>query len=112
MTRQLRWGTWSGVAALAVAASPVARSDRRARPEEGRRGADRQSRRAADPRRPLDDGDLTEVLTNHLYEGLYALDEGYRPIPMLAEALPMVSPDGLTYAIRLRRGSSSTTARR
>jgi len=34
---------------------------------------------------------LTEVLTNHLYEGLYALDEGYRPIPMLAEALPTVS---------------------
>ena len=24
---------------------------------------------------------LTEVLTNHLYEGLYALDEGYRPDP-------------------------------
>ncbi|HEY7142140.1 MAG TPA: ABC transporter substrate-binding protein [Methylomirabilota bacterium] len=47
---------------------------------------------------------LTEVLTNHLYEGLYALDEGYRPIPMLAEALPTVSPDGLTYAIRLRQG--------
>src|SRR5262245_52411863 len=47
---------------------------------------------------------LTEVLTNHLYEGLYALDEGYRPIPMLAEALPTVSADGLTYAIRLRQG--------
>src|SRR5262245_47592397 len=47
---------------------------------------------------------LTEVLTNHLYEGLYALDEGYRPTPMLAEALPTVSPDGLTYAIRLRQG--------
>src|SRR5262249_448360 len=47
---------------------------------------------------------LTEVLTNHLYEGLYALDEGYRPIPMLAEALPAVSADGLTYAIRLRQG--------
>ena len=47
---------------------------------------------------------LTEVLTNHLYEGLYALDEGYRPIPMLAEALPAISADGLTYAIRLRQG--------
>ena len=47
---------------------------------------------------------LTEVLTNHLYEGLYALDEGYRPIPMLAEALPAVSADGLTYTIRLRQG--------
>ncbi|MBI4011195.1 MAG: ABC transporter substrate-binding protein [Candidatus Rokubacteria bacterium] len=47
---------------------------------------------------------LSEVLTNHLYEGLYALDEGYRPIPMLAEGMPAVSPDGLTYTIRLRRG--------
>jgi peptide/nickel transport system substrate-binding protein len=47
---------------------------------------------------------LTEVLTNHLYEGLYALDDGYRPVPMLAEALPTVSADGLTYAIRLRQG--------
>ena len=47
---------------------------------------------------------LTEVLTNHLYEGLYALDEGYRPIPMLAEAMPTVSQDGLTYGIRLRQG--------
>ena len=47
---------------------------------------------------------LTEVLTNHLYEGLYAIDEGYRPIPMLAEALPTVSTDGLTYVIRLRQG--------
>src|SRR5215510_7564236 len=47
---------------------------------------------------------LTEVLTNHLYEGLYALDEGYRPIPMLAETLPAISPDGLTYSIKLRQG--------
>jgi peptide/nickel transport system substrate-binding protein len=47
---------------------------------------------------------LTEVLTNHLYEGLYALDEGYRPIPMLAEGMPTVSADGLTYSIKLRQG--------
>jgi peptide/nickel transport system substrate-binding protein len=47
---------------------------------------------------------LTEVLTNHLYEGLYALDEGYRPVPMLAEGPPAVSADGLTYTFRLRQG--------
>jgi peptide/nickel transport system substrate-binding protein len=47
---------------------------------------------------------LTEVLTNHLYEGLYTLDEGYRPIPMLAEGLPAVSRDELTYTIKLRQG--------
>src|SRR4249919_61633 len=28
---------------------------------------------------------ITEVLANHIFEGLYALDEGYQPIPMLAE---------------------------
>ena len=47
---------------------------------------------------------LTETLTNHLYEGLYSLDEDYRPIPMLAEGMPTVSADGLTYTIKLRRG--------
>ncbi|MGH7268672.1 MAG: ABC transporter substrate-binding protein [Candidatus Rokuibacteriota bacterium] len=47
---------------------------------------------------------LTEVLTNHLYEGLYSLDEGYRPSPMLAESLPAVSRDGLTYTFKLRQG--------
>ena len=47
---------------------------------------------------------ITEVLTNHLYEGLYSLDENYRPIPMLAESLPAVSRDGLTYTFKLRQG--------
>jgi peptide/nickel transport system substrate-binding protein len=47
---------------------------------------------------------LTEVLTNHLYEGLYTLDEAYRPIPMLAEGMPVVSKDGLTYTFKLRQG--------
>lgn len=47
---------------------------------------------------------ITEVLTNHVFEGLYSLDEGYRPIPMLAESMPAVSRDGLTYTIRLRQG--------
>src|SRR5215831_10712874 len=47
---------------------------------------------------------LAEVLTNHLYEGLYTLDEGYRPIPMLAEGMPVVSKDQLTYTVKLRAG--------
>jgi peptide/nickel transport system substrate-binding protein len=47
---------------------------------------------------------LTEVLTNHLYEGLYALDEGYRSIPMLADGMPAVSANGLTWTIKLRQG--------
>jgi peptide/nickel transport system substrate-binding protein len=47
---------------------------------------------------------ITEILANHLYEGLYTLDEGYRPIPMLAESMPTVSRDGLTYTFKLRQG--------
>jgi peptide/nickel transport system substrate-binding protein len=46
---------------------------------------------------------LVETLTNHLYEGLYTLDDQNRPIPMLAEG-HTVSPDGLTYTFRLRQG--------
>jgi peptide/nickel transport system substrate-binding protein len=44
------------------------------------------------------------VLANHVFEGLYALDEAYRPIPMLADGMPNVSKDGLTYTIKLRKG--------
>jgi ABC-type transport system substrate-binding protein len=47
---------------------------------------------------------ITEILSNHLYEGLYSLDAGYRPIPMLADGMPQVSADGLTYTIKLRQG--------
>ena len=47
---------------------------------------------------------ITEVLANHVFEGLYALDESYRPIPMLADGMPTVSKDGLTYTIKLRKG--------
>ena len=56
---------------------------------------------------------LTEVLTNHLYEGLYALDEGYRPIP---HARRGIADDLTRTASPMRSGSarasSSTTARR
>src|SRR5436190_17720445 len=47
---------------------------------------------------------ITEVLASHVFEGLYALDEAYRPIPMLADGMPTVSKDGLTYTIKLRKG--------
>jgi peptide/nickel transport system substrate-binding protein len=47
---------------------------------------------------------LVETLTNHVYEGLYTLDQNNRPIPMLAESLPAVSADQLTYTFKLRQG--------
>ena len=47
---------------------------------------------------------FVEVITQHMYEGLYTLDQSYQPMPMLAESLPTLSPDGLVYTIRLRQG--------
>lgn len=47
---------------------------------------------------------ITDILANHIYEGLYTLDENRRPIPMLAEGIPAVSADGLTYTFKLRQG--------
>ena len=46
---------------------------------------------------------ITETLTNHIYEGLYSLDSGNRPTPMLAEGVT-VSKDGLVYTFKLRQG--------
>src|SRR3989440_10272957 len=46
---------------------------------------------------------ITETLTNHIYEGLYSLDSGARPIPMLAEGHTF-SKDGLAYTFKLRQG--------
>ena len=45
---------------------------------------------------------ITETLTNHIYEGLYSLDSGKRPIPMLAEGVT-ISKDGLVYTFKLRQ---------
>src|SRR5262249_14350969 len=47
---------------------------------------------------------ITETLTNHIYEGLLTLDDQNKPIPVLAESLPAVSPDGLPYTFKLRHG--------
>jgi peptide/nickel transport system substrate-binding protein len=47
---------------------------------------------------------ITETLTNHIYEGLYTLDGDNKPMPMLAEGMPTVSKDGLTYTFKLRQG--------
>src|SRR2546427_3949156 len=47
---------------------------------------------------------FVEVITHHIYESLYTLDQNYQPIPVLAESLPAVSADGLTYTIKLRQG--------
>jgi ABC-type transport system substrate-binding protein len=62
------------------------------------------------------DSDLSGGLTNaadnvptfeaaqFLYDGLYEFDEGLTPVPDLAADLAEISPDGLTWTIRLREG--------
>jgi peptide/nickel transport system substrate-binding protein len=47
---------------------------------------------------------FVEVITQHMYEGLYTLDQTYQPIPDLADGMPAVSADGLVYTIKLRQG--------
>src|SRR5262245_65444115 len=47
---------------------------------------------------------ITEVLAQHIYEGLYTLDVKSQPMPMLAEGMPAVSKDGLIYTFKLRQG--------
>jgi peptide/nickel transport system substrate-binding protein len=103
-TRQRRW--WCGSRAIAAAAAAVLLLGGLDASAQKKGGVLRIGNLGEPP--TLDahwtTATLTEVLTNHLYEGLYALDEGYRPIPMLAESMPTVSSDGLTYAIKLRPG--------
>src|SRR5512138_3053343 len=43
---------------------------------------------------------ITEMLTNHIYEGLYSLDSNNRPTPMLAEGHP-VSEHGQVDTFKL-----------
>jgi ABC-type transport system substrate-binding protein len=57
---------------------------------------------------PIDAGDVESAdQVYRVYEGLleYAyLDRPYRAIPRLAEALPDISADGLTYTFKIRQG--------
>lgn len=57
---------------------------------------------------PVKAGDFaTALAVSRIYEGLLQysyLDRPYRLEPLLAEALPEVSADGLTYTFKIRRG--------
>lgn len=57
---------------------------------------------------PVDAGDVeTDREVCHVYEGLmeYAyLERPYRPVPRLAQAMPDISADGLTYTFHIKRG--------
>src|SRR5580765_6908994 len=48
--------------------------------------------------------DLVSTIMQHVYEPLYTFDANWNIAPMLAESMPTVSKDGLTYVIPLRKG--------
>lgn len=48
--------------------------------------------------------DLVATIMQHVYEPLYTFDSQWNVVPMLAESLPRISKDGLTYTIPLRKG--------
>jgi peptide/nickel transport system substrate-binding protein len=48
--------------------------------------------------------DLVGTIMQHVYETLYTFDANWNIAPMLAEGMPTVSKDGLTYTIALRKG--------
>lgn len=48
--------------------------------------------------------DLVGTIMQHVYEPLYTFDANWAIAPMLAEGLPAVSKDGLSYSIALRKG--------
>jgi peptide/nickel transport system substrate-binding protein len=48
--------------------------------------------------------DLVGILSQHIYETLYTFDAKWNVTPLLADALPQISSDGLVYTIPLRTG--------
>lgn len=48
--------------------------------------------------------DLVGTIMQHVYEPLYTFDAKWAIAPMLAESLPKVSKDGLSYSIAIRKG--------
>ena len=48
--------------------------------------------------------DLVGTIMQHVYEPLYTFDANWNVAPMLAEGMPVVSKDGLSYTIAIRKG--------
>ncbi|MEG0919786.1 MAG: ABC transporter substrate-binding protein [Comamonas sp.] len=48
--------------------------------------------------------DLVGTIMQHVYEPLYTFDAQWNIKPMLAEGMPTISADGLTYTVALRKG--------
>ena len=48
--------------------------------------------------------DLVATIMQHVYEPLFTFDANWNVVPMLAEAMPVITDGGKTYTIKLRSG--------
>ncbi|AHF77386.1 Dipeptide ABC transporter substrate binding protein [Sodalis praecaptivus] len=48
--------------------------------------------------------DLVGTISQHIFETLYTFDGQWGLVPLLAQSMPTISPDGKTYLIALRHG--------
>jgi peptide/nickel transport system substrate-binding protein len=104
MRRTGRAGAWLAAALLIGALAAAAAAQAPAGPRKG--GVLRVGMLGEPPSLDLHwtTASITDILGNHVFEGLYTLDAQRRPTPMLADGMPAVSADGLTYTFKLRQG--------
>ena len=48
--------------------------------------------------------DVVSIVTQHFYETLFTFNANWEVVPLLAETMPEISDDGLTYTIGIRQG--------
>src|SRR5262249_520604 len=89
-----------GLLALFLATSSV--STEAAAPRGTLRVAAKADMTNLDPATAVDD--QSWIVVEQMFNGLYNFDKDGRTYPDLAEALPRISADGLTYTVPLRKG--------
>jgi peptide/nickel transport system substrate-binding protein len=48
--------------------------------------------------------DVVSIVTQHFYETLFTFNSNFEVVPLLAETMPEISTDGLSYKIAIRKG--------
>ena len=49
-------------------------------------------------------GDLVAMISQHIFETLLTFDENWNIVPLIAELMPDISSDGLSYTFKIRQG--------
>src|SRR5512145_3158451 len=102
---RLRWITLRAAATLTLTAlglAVLAASAPAAAPKETLRVAAKADMTTLDPANAIDY--QSWIVVEQMFNGLYNFDKDGRTYPDLAESLPRISADGLTYTITLRKG--------